>query len=150
ARDTRLVPVPAELTTYDVLLVEWKDRFQDARFLVANGLCVLTNGFVHGEYRGHLQEMVLDDVADRSRLLVEASAALHPEMLSHCDVHARHVVAIPERLEKRVRKAEVKEVLHRFLAEEVIDSIDRRFREGLVQRLVEGLRRREIAAERFL
>src|SRR5690606_29687339 len=56
----------------------------------------------------------------------------------------------PDRLEKRVRKPEVKQVLDRLLAEIVIDAIDVALGERAVQRLVELARRREIAAERLL
>ena len=60
------------------------------------------------------------------------------------------MVAVPDRLEERVGEAEVEQVLHRLLAEVVIDAEDRRLGEHLVQRLVERARRGEVAAERLL
>jgi hypothetical protein len=60
------------------------------------------------------------------------------------------VRAVPERLDDGVGEAEVQQVLHRLLAEEMIDAKDRRFRDDLLERAVDGLRTGEIAAERLL
>ena len=65
-----------------------------------------------------------------------------------CD--ALHVGRIPDRLEERVGEAEIEQVLHRLLPEEVIDAIDRLLGKRLVQRGVERARRRQVAAERLL
>src|SRR5581483_2842105 len=61
-----------------------------------------------------------------------------------------HVVAVPDRLEERVREAEDEKVLHRLLPEVVIDAEDLRLAEHLVQGRIERPRRREVAAERLL
>ena len=61
---------------------------------------------LHRQEAEHLQHVVLDDVADRAGLFVELAAALHVEALGHRDLHALDVVAIPDRLEKRVREPE--------------------------------------------
>src|SRR5690606_7283130 len=58
--------------------------------------------------------------------------------------------AIPERFEKGVGETEVEDVLHRLLAEEVVDAKDARLGKVPMQDLVERARRREIAAERLL
>jgi len=79
---------------------------------------------VHGEQRDHLQEMILHDVADRTDLLVEAAAAFDAEMLGHGDLHVLDVLTIPDRFQKRVAEAEIQQVLHRFLAEIVVDAED--------------------------
>src|SRR5579884_2928719 len=94
--------------------------------------------------------MVLDDVADRPGLLVELPPAGHAEALGHGDLHARDVVAVPDWLEERVCEAEVKQVLHRLLAEVVIDPEDARLGEIGMQGAVEALRRGEITPEGFL
>ena len=57
---------------------------------------------------------------------------------------------VPDRLEEGVGEAEVEKVLHRLLAEEVIDPVDRRLGKRPMQRGVERLGRREVAAERLL
>ncbi len=94
--------------------------------------------------------MVLQHVADRAHALVELAAAIHAEALGHGDLHTIDVVAVPHRLQHGVGKAEVQQVLHRLLAQVVVDAKDRRLREYLVQRAVELPRRGQVAAERFL
>ena len=58
--------------------------------------------------------------------------------------------AVPDRLEERVGEAEVEQVLHRPLAEVVVDAEDRRLVESAQEDLVERLRRVEVVAERLL
>ena len=111
---------------------------------------MMSDGRVHGEQRDDLQEMVLHDVSDRADLFVEASATLDAERLSHRHLDASNVLAVPDRLEKRIGKTEIQEVLNRFLAQEMVDAVDRRFvkiaRQHLIQRLGAG----QVAAERLL
>ena len=59
--------------------------------------------------------MVLNDVADGARLLVEGAAPLHAEVFRHGDLHALHELAIPERFQERVDEAEKDHVVHRSL-----------------------------------
>ena len=93
--------------------------------------------------------MVLDDVADRAGLIVERAAALDPEGLGHRDLHAFDELAIPERLEERVGEAEEDQVVHRPLAEVMIDAKDVLLIETAEQNLVQRARRLEIAPERL-
>jgi len=60
------------------------------------------------------------------------------------------VHAVPDGLGDRVGEAEVEQVLHRLLAEEVVDAEDRALVEDLLQRAVDGLRARQVASERLL
>ena len=94
--------------------------------------------------------MVLHDVANRTDFLIEFAAALDAEFLGHRDLHAFDVVPVPDRLEKGIREAEIEQVLHRLLAEIVVDAKDRRFGKNTVQAGVERLGRCEIATERLL
>jgi hypothetical protein len=94
--------------------------------------------------------VILNHVADDAGLLEERTAAAHAKRLGHRDLNAAHVLAIPDGLEHRVREAKVDEVLYRLLAEEVVDSKDRRLGEGRVQLGIERHGRREIATKRLL
>ena len=94
--------------------------------------------------------MVLDDVADRAGLVVEAAAALDAEVLGHRDLHALDVLAVPERFEERVREAEEQHVVDRALAEVVVDPEDVALVERAEQDPVELARRGEVLAERLL
>ena len=69
--------------------------------------------------------MVLDYVADRTRLLVERPAPVDAEALGHRDLDALDEVAIPDRLEERVAESKVEEVLDGLLTEIVVDAEDR-------------------------
>ena len=60
------------------------------------------------------------------------------------------VLAVPERLEERVGEAEEQHVVHRPLAEVVVDAEDVRLVEGAEQDRVQRARRGEVAAERLL
>src|ERR1700685_1158063 len=94
--------------------------------------------------------MVLHHVANRAYLLVESAASLHTEVLGHRDLDVLNVFAIPDRLEKRVGKTEVQNVLHGLLAQIVIDAKNRGFIEYRVQGAIERLSAVQIPAKRLL
>ena len=104
----------------------------------------------HGDEADHLEQVVLDHVADRSRLVVEGAAARDVERLGHRDLDARNVIAIPERLHERVGEAEVEQVLDRLLAEVMVDPEDRRLGEHAVDGRVQGNCARQITPEWLL
>ena len=60
------------------------------------------------------------------------------------------MIGAQHRLDEPVREPEHEDVLHRLLAEEVVDAEDLVFAPALVQLLVERERGREIGAERLL
>ncbi len=76
----------------------------------------------HGEQRHDLEKVILDYVAQTSSRLVERTAALDAKVFRKRDLYAGDVVAVPDRLEERVGKAEIQNVHDRFLAKEVIDA----------------------------
>ena len=59
-------------------------------------------------------------------LLVEPGAALDRQLLGHVDLDVVDVLAVPDRLEQAVAEAKREDVLHRLLAEEVVDTEDLR------------------------
>src|SRR5499426_3323118 len=93
--------------------------------------------------------MVLDDVTDRARLLIKSTPPLDAEVLGHGDLHTLNMVAIPERFQERIGEAEEEQVVHRPLAQVMVDAEDRLLVEGAEQRAVERLRRKAIMTERF-
>ena len=58
-------------------------------------------------------------------------------------LHACDVFAIPERLQEGIGEAEIQEVLHRLLAEKMIDAEDMRLVEHPPQATIQRLRRRK-------
>src|SRR5262249_46158755 len=94
-----------------------------------------------------LKQMVLNHVTDRASLVVERTSALHAEVLSHRDLHALDVVAVPNRFQERVREAKEHYVFYLSLPKVVIDPKDRALIKDAQQHFVQLLRRREVVAE---
>ena len=94
----------------------------------------------------YFHRLAYDLIAENERI---TAAAFDAEFLRHRDLHVLDVGAVPDRLDERVGKPEVEQVLHRLLAEEVIDAVDGVFVEHLVQRAVDRLRARQVPAERL-
>jgi hypothetical protein len=99
-------------------------RAKEVRLAVADRVPVgrASGGWLHRDQGEHLEEVVLDDVAQRADGVVERTAVLDPEVLGHRDLERIDVSAVPHRLEDRVREAQVGDVHHRLLAEEVVDA----------------------------
>ena len=77
---------------------------------------------LHRHQREQLQHVVLDHVAQRAGTVVVAAAVLDAEGLGHGDLHVVDVLRVPQRLEQRVGEAQRQQVLHRLLAEVVVDA----------------------------
>src|SRR5215471_309998 len=91
--------------------------------------------------------MVRHHVAQCPDLFVEATAALDTYSFSRCDLDVVDMVAVPERLEDAIGKAQHQNILDRFFAKEVVDPIDLVFRQHLEDLCIESLRRRKIVSE---
>jgi hypothetical protein len=77
-------------------------------------------------------------------------SVLDPEPLGHCDLHRCHVLAVPHRLEHGVGEAQVHELIERHLPQEVVDPVELRLLDVLVELARQLARRGEIVAERLL
>jgi hypothetical protein len=91
--------------------------------------------------------VVLQHVAQRAGAIVVIGTILDADRLGHGDLHMVDEVAVPQGLDQRVGKTEDEQVLHRLLAEKVIDAVDLLLVEMLVQQAIEHLRRFEIFAK---
>ena len=105
---------------------------------------------LHRDQREQLEQMVRDHVAQCAGRVVEAAAMADAELFVDGDLDVIDMVAIPDRLEDAVGKAQHQDVLHRLLAEIVIDPVDLVLGEELQELFVQRLRRGEIGAERLL
>ena len=110
---------------------------------------IFTGRRIHCQVGKHLQHVVLDHVADRPGLVVEVAAVLHAELLRHRDLDAADVVAVPDRLEDRVGESRIQNVLHRLLAEVVVDAENAFLGKLPVQDPVKLLAEAQIVAERL-
>src|SRR5262249_43482380 len=93
--------------------------------------------------------MVLNYVTNGSSLIVKSSAALYSEVLSHGDLNALDVIAIPECFDECIGETEDQHVVHWTLAKVVVDPEDRCLAEDRVQHPVQLLRRRQVMPEGF-
>ena len=93
--------------------------------------------------------MVLHHVAQYAVVIEVAAAVLHPERLGDGNLYAVHVAAIPIRLEDHVGETENHDVLHGLLPEVMIDAVDLRLLQELVQFVVEFAGRIQVATEGF-
>ena len=94
--------------------------------------------------------MVLDHVAHGARLVVVGGPLLDPHGLGHGDLDVVDVRAVPDALEQGVGEAQGQQVLDRFLAEIMVDTIDLGLVEYLADLVVDPDRRGEIAPDRLL
>src|SRR5262249_27842108 len=104
---------------------------------------------IHRQTRHHLQQVVLDHIADCAGLFVETSASFDAEIFGHRYLNASYVIAIPDRLEKGIAKTRVQNILNRFLTEKMIDTEYGCLLEDVAQNLIELFRRFQIASEWF-
>ena len=86
--------------------------------------------------------MVGHHIAQRAGNFVERAALLHAHGFGRGDLDMIDTVAVPQRFEQAVGKAESHDVLHRFLAEEMVDTENlvfvERARNARIQRLGGG------------
>ena len=75
---------------------------------------------------------------------------LDAERFGDGDLHVVDVLVVPDRLEDRVGEPQRQQVLHRLLAQVVVDAEDLVLGEVLVKPLVQLLRGGEVVAERLL
>ena len=88
-------------------------------------------------------------VSERAGLVVIADTAFEADGFGDRDLHVIDMRGVPQGLVKRVGEPERHQVLHCLLAEVVVDAEDLLFLEHLADRVVEDLRRFEIAADRL-
>ena len=79
---------------------------------------------LHRHHREQLEHMVRHHVPQRAGLVVEFAAALDADRLGGGDLHMIDMVTVPNRLEHEVGEPQDHDVLHRLLAEEVVDAED--------------------------
>ena len=127
------------------------DRPEEVELCVANRVGVAAGRRrLHRHEREGLKQVVLNYVAEAADGVVEAAAVVDAEVLGHGDLHRLDVAPVPDRLEQRVRKAQVGEVLHRLLAEEVVDPVDLILLQDLMDLIVQIFRGLQVVSERLL
>jgi hypothetical protein len=138
------------LTAHAVRGVGFLDRAEERH------LCVLDRGRIaagrrlHRGRGDHLHQVVDDDVADRADRVIEVAAVLHPEVLRHRDLDRGEEVAAPDGLEHRVREPEMQDLDEAHLPEVVVDPVELRLVDVLVDVVRKRARRFAIVPEGLL
>ena len=125
-------------------------RVEDVALAVVDDVHAVARGRLHRDEAQDLQEMVLHDVSHRTDRVVEVAAVCDLEVLSHRDLHGGDEVPVPDRLEDRVREAEVEDVLDGHLPEEVVDAVELGLVDVRMQFGVQRASRGEVVAEGLL
>ena len=93
-------------------------------FLVPDVVGAGGGRLLHGGQTQDLEQMILHDVADDSKLVEISAPALGAEGLLEGDDHRRDVVPVPRGAEQHVGEAESHQILNHFFAQVMIDSIE--------------------------
>ena len=113
---------------------------KDLRLLVAHGVRLERNRWLHRGERNQLQQMIRHHVSQRARLLVISAALLDPDFLGGGDLHTIDVTAVPDRLKNSVTESKDENVLNGFLSQIMIDSINLIFLQYTLKVAVQFLR----------
>ena len=108
----------------DVGFVDPLERFEHLELLIAQRVRLERIRRLHGDETDELHHMVLDHVSYRARFFIVAATAFDAERLGDGDLHVIDMRAVPQRLQENVGEAQRHEILHRFLAEIVVDAED--------------------------
>ncbi len=144
------VPVAVVLAAHVARRIGVGDGPERGGLRVLDGLGVAADRRLHRGRGDHLHEVVDDDVAQRADRVVEVPAIVDAEVLGHRDLHAVDPVPVPDRLQHRVREAQVEDLLEAHLPEVVVDAVELRLVDVLVQLVGERARRLEVVPEGLL
>ena len=93
--------------------------------------------------------MVLHHVLQRADAVIIGNTAFEAHRLGDGDLDMVDRLRVPQRLEEHVGKAQRQQVLHRFLAEIVVDAEDAVFGKGIADLRIHVARRSEVVADRL-
>ncbi len=105
-----------------MLGIERAQGAQHFDLFIADAIGFQRGGRFHGDQAQQLQDVALDHVAQRAGAGVVRIAAVHALALGNQDVHRFDVVAVPDRLEQRIAEAQRDQILHRGLAQVVVQA----------------------------
>src|SRR5439155_1780789 len=74
------ITVATELPTHEIGWLDRRNRFEHFYFFISERFAVVASGRFHREVGNYLEEMVLDHIAHRAGLIVEAAAALNSKI----------------------------------------------------------------------
>lgn len=104
-------------------------RLEDLQFFQSHRLGVESGWGLHGNDTQHLQQVVLDHVAQGAGTVIISGSVFDADGFGRGDLHMVDVAPIPQRLKHGVGETEDEDVLHRLFAQVVIDAEDLVLRE---------------------
>ena len=107
------------------------------------------DGRLHGNGAQQLQCVVLHHVAQCAGFFIKRTAFFNAEFFRNGDLNVGNVFTAPKRFKQRIAKAQGKQVLHRRLAQVMVDPKNLVFTKNLADTLVDGLVGLEVVAQRF-
>ncbi len=104
----------------------------------------------HRDQADELQQVVLDHVAQRADLVEVLHAPADAEVFRNRDLHVIDRAAPPQRFEQRIGEAQREQVLHRLLAEVMVDAVDLVLGETVAHFIIDRAGRLVVVPERLL
>ena len=104
---------------------------------------------LHGGETEHLHDVVLHHVAQGADGVVGFAALFDAETLGSGDFYGCDMLAVPQRLEQSVAKAQGGEILQAFFTQVVVDAVDLPFGEVLRDVVVDAAAGGKVSAQRF-
>ena len=149
-RHARDLAVAVVLPAHVVGRVGRRHRAEERVQRVLERVRLVVGRHLHRGGADHLHEVVDHDVAQRADRVVEVPAVLDAEALGHRDLDRGEVAAVPDRLEPCVGEAQVEDLRHAHLPEEVVDAVQLGLVDVLVHLVGQRAGRLEVVAERLL
>ncbi|KPY81685.1 Uncharacterized protein ALO94_05590 [Pseudomonas syringae pv. spinaceae] len=141
------------LTAYRIgqcfLFVPRPDRAHHLGFFATDRVGTEGRGGLHRDHRQQLEQVIGHHVAQCTGVLVKTATGLDTHGFRGGDLHVVDVVVVTERLEQAIGETADQNVLHRLLAQVMVDPVDLFFAHDLEQAAIERHCTGQIGAERL-
>ena len=97
------------------------NRLQYFDLFISRELSGVANRSFHRRYHHQLEQMILEHVAQDTRLVVIPTSTPNLDFFGYGDLDVIDVIAIPNRLEDRISETQHQDVLDGFFAQIMVD-----------------------------
>ena len=132
--------------------VMWKNRIKrpnNLELFITNGIRIEPCRRFHCDETQQLHQVILHHIAHRARFVIVFAPAPNAYGFGHGDLDVIDILAVPERLEQHVAKANRHQVLHGLFTQVVIDPVNLTFVKIFGERCIQGFGGLQIPAKRF-
>lgn len=138
------------LTKDDVVECQWLNAFKYFDLLVTDVIGMDGSRLLHCHQRQNLQQMILHHIANDSEFVEISAATLRAERFLEGNENRRDVLTIPCRVEELIAESDGHQVLHHFLAQVMVNTVELILSEERGQMIAENLGARRVLSERLL